>query len=107
MRFLMRTVLAFSAGTCTQDDLLALVAPVGLVEAMATVGSGIDDGDESVDDPKTGGSKIANASLGALRRLGLVQVDGGLVTATETAISTWRAPKDVTARSFARRVRRS
>lgn len=106
MRFLVRTVLAFPDCTCSQDELVSLVAPEGLVEAMRAIGTAVDPAAEGVD-VKTGGSKIAEESLGALRRLRLVGVSGGVVTATETTTSTWRASKDVTAKSFARRVRHS
>ena len=107
MRFLLRAVLAFPSATCAQEDLLALVAPSGLVEAMSAIGTSIGDGEEGADDPRTGGSKIADASLGALRRLGLVQVDSGSVSASDAVTSMWRTSKEVTATAFAGMVRQA
>jgi hypothetical protein len=106
MRFLIRAVLAFADSTCSKDELIALVAPQGLVEAMRAIGTAVDEAAEGAD-VKTGGSTIAVQSLGALQRLRFVGESSGVITATETTRSAWRRPEDVTARSFARTVRHS
>jgi hypothetical protein len=106
MRFLTRALLAHRQATCSEEELLSLVAPQGLVEAMKSIGSDADT-DEPVDDLLTGGMVIAKASLDALSRLKLLNLEGRSVTAGDDMLTEWSTARDVTPRSFARVIRRA
>ena len=77
MRFLVRALLAVRDQELDRSELISLVAPRGLTEAMDSIAAG--DADLSAADPddlRTGGSIIAEASLDGLRTLGLVEQNG-------------------------------
>ena len=102
MRFLLRALFANPSARCSREDLVTLVAPEGLAEAMASIGAGADvEGASEGEDVRTGGRTIADRSLDALVRLGLVSVEDQLVEATPLAVTSWRAPGDITAQRFA------
>src|SRR5688572_8049033 len=106
MRFLVRAVIAHPERTCSRNELIALVAPEGLVEAMTSIGAGVDfESPEEGDDVKTGGRKIAEASLDALSRLGFISFEGAQVTATATVTDLWDKPVEVTGRRFSSALR--
>ncbi|MFF4625420.1 protein DpdG [Nonomuraea jabiensis] len=103
MRYLLRTVLAHKEARCPRSELLALVAPEGLTEAMRPLDS---DKDEDPDtDTAATGRLIADRSLSALISLGFVAIDGTDVTATGLALDNWRTVQTVTATSFGRAMR--
>jgi hypothetical protein len=104
MRFLLRAVLAHRGARCPKPELLALVAPEGLTEAMRPLDGGKDE-DSDVDETAASGRLIADRSLSALTSLGLVALDGGEVTATEVALSHWGSASVVSAASFSRVLR--
>ncbi|WP_155339571.1 hypothetical protein [Acrocarpospora corrugata] len=104
MRYLLRAVLAHRKARCPKPELLALVAPVGLTEAMRPLDSD-KDGDPDVDNTAASGQLIAERSLSALISLGFVALDGVDVTATEVALGHWRTAQAVTAASFSRQLR--
>jgi hypothetical protein len=107
MRFLIRTLLAYPDARCDKDELLSLVAPEGLVEAMASIGARADSGNDDGDDTKTGGRTIASASFDALRLVGLVTTERSSIVATEATTTQWRKPTDVTAQAFGKALRRT
>ena len=73
MRYLVRALLALRQPQIDRDELIALVAPPGLTEAMDSLAADAADTSEAEpDDLRTGGSIIAESSLDALRSLGLV-----------------------------------
>lgn len=104
MRFLLRTVLANRADRCPKAELLALVAPAGLTEAMRPLDSDKDD-DPASENTATSGRLIAESSLTALASIGFVSIDGGDVMATEVALSHWRNASAISAASFSRVLR--
>jgi hypothetical protein len=108
MRFLVRAILAHPRDECSREELLALVAPEGLVEAMSSIGTqlNVEDIDEG-EDPRTGGRTIAERSLDALLRLGLVVQEDGVLRLGEKMRPLWRTATQVTAPSFARVIRRA
>src|SRR6266496_3241175 len=89
MRFLLRAVLAHRGARCPKPELLALVAPDGLTEAMRPLDSDKDE-DPDVDNTAASGKLIADRSLSALVSLGLVALDGADVAVTEVALRQWR-----------------
>jgi hypothetical protein len=104
MRFLLRAVLAHRGARCPKPELLALVAPEGLAEAMRPLDSDKDE-NADVDNTAASGKLIADKSLSALMSLGLVTLDGADVAATESALSYWRSASAVSAASFGRLLR--
>jgi hypothetical protein len=102
MRFLVRALLALKEPEADKDELLALVAPRGLVEAMAAVGADAEDmpGDES--DLRTGGNVIAAASLDALRNVGVVEQRGNAIALIRESTERWKSPAQVDAEGFSR-----
>lgn len=100
MRFLVRVLVSASGRQMPREDLLALVAPTGLVEAMDALGGDAGElfGDDA--DFRTGGAKIARASLTALRTLELVDLTGETVFLSDSNMH-WKSYGDVTANSFA------
>jgi hypothetical protein len=102
MRYLIRALLALGQPHVVRDELIGVVAPRGLTEAMASLTAAADVTDAEPDDLKTGGSVIAGASLDALRSLGMVEQDGSRIALTETAVNHWKKPGDVTPREMCR-----
>lgn len=101
MRFLVRALLAFREPEADRDELVSLVAPRGLAEAMESVATGIADPSGSdLDDLRTGGSIIAGASLDALRTLGMVEQSGNRVRLAGVGVERWKDPPDVSPRSM-------
>jgi hypothetical protein len=84
-----------------RSELVSLVGPSGLVEAMDEMGrdAEAESGDDA--DLRTGGATIAKESLDGLRTLGIVQFVGDRVSLAATQ-THWRRPADVTACDFAR-----
>jgi hypothetical protein len=106
MRFLLRVVVAHPHNECTRDKLISLVAPEGLSESMASIDAGIDTTQAAEgDDVRTGGRTIAERSLDALNRLGLVQIEKQTVIATSVVTSRWHHASEITAPSFAASMR--
>jgi hypothetical protein len=103
MRFLLRALLALREPDVDRDQLVGLVAPPGLREAMEFGGPDAADesGDEPDDDPRTGGNLIAERSLDMLRMFGLVRQYGRRIAMDEAATRRWRNPVDVSPRSLA------
>jgi hypothetical protein len=103
MRYLVRALLALRQPFAGRDELIALVAPLGLTEAMAVITADPDDtADAEPDDLKTGGTVIAGASLDAMRSLGILEQDGNRIALTETVAAQWKKPEDVTPRGICR-----
>ena len=100
MRFLVRALVSSPGRQLSREELLALVAPTGLVEAMDSLGGDAEElsGDES--DLKIGGRKIAEASLTALRTLELVEPSGDPVVLS-SELGAWKSYKSVTPGAFA------
>lgn len=100
MRFLVRAILAVPGKQVERNELIAMVAPAGLVEAMKALGRDTEpDADEDDADPKKGGTLIAEKSLDALRMLGIVQSDARQVSLTAVRPS-WTTPAHVDAVGF-------
>ncbi|MEV8504469.1 protein DpdG [Actinoplanes sp. NPDC051475] len=104
MRYLMRAVIAHRGNRCPKTDLLTLVAPEGLVEAMRPVDSDRDD-DPDADNTAESGRIIADRSLAALISLGFVAQQDAHVAANEVAQSLWASADAVTPASFSRAMR--
>jgi hypothetical protein len=100
MRYLVRALLALRQSHADRDDLVGLVAPPGLTEAMSSLAAAADLTDAEPEDLRTGGAIIARRSLDALRWLGIVEQDGGQVTLSSAAADQWKKPGDVTPRSM-------
>jgi hypothetical protein len=101
MRYLVRTLLALSQPHTERDELIALVAPRGLTEAMDSLATAADMTDAEPDDLKTGGSVIATASLDALRSsLGVVEQQGSRVKLSTAYTNLWKKPVDLTAETM-------
>ena len=97
MRFLVRVLFALNEPEVDRAELVALVAPPGLTEAMKSVGSdAADTPDDESDDLRTGGTVIATASLDALRMFGVVEQRDNQVTLSSTVMRHWKSPTDVT-----------
>lgn len=101
MRFLVRALLLFGPDGIERAELLDLVAPSGLVEAMQSLG-GDAETTPAAGDPKSGGRVIATQSLDALRMLEVVvDRNGGKVVApADDLVDRWKRPTDVTAPLF-------
>jgi hypothetical protein len=102
MRFLVRALLAAREVELERNELISLVAPRGLTEAMNSVAA--DDADLSAADPedlRTGGSIIAERSLDGLRTLGLVEQSGSRVKLAGAA-ARWKTPSDASPDSMCR-----
>jgi len=102
MRFLVRALLAVRERELDRHELINLVAPPGLTEAMKSVAGG--DADPSTADPddlRTGGSIIAGRSLDGLRTLGLVEQSGDRVRLAGVA-ANWKSPSDASPDSMCR-----
>ncbi len=102
MRFLFRALLGAREAELERSELISLVAPRGLTEAMNSIAAG--DADLSAADPddlRTGGSIIAEASLDGLRTLGLVEQNGSRVKLAG-AVTRWKTPSDATPDSMCR-----
>jgi hypothetical protein len=98
MRYLVRALLALGRPDADRDELIGLVAPRGLTEAMGDITVDSDDSaDAEPDDLKTGGTLIASRSLDGLQSLGIVKPNGSRVALTEAA-AQWKKPADVTPR---------
>jgi hypothetical protein len=100
MRYHVRALLALRQPRADRDELIELIAPSGLAEAMDALGATADTTDADPDDLRTGGSRISERSLDALRSLGVVEQDGGRVMLNTVASSQWKKPGDVTARAM-------
>lgn len=101
MRFLLRALLLFGRDGVPREELLNLVAPPGLVEAMKSLG-GDAEATPAAGDPKAGGRLIATQSLDALRRLDIVVDSNGnkMVALADDVADRWKRPTDVTAPVF-------
>jgi hypothetical protein len=103
MRYLIRALLMVPGKPLAEDELIDLVAPAGMAEAMTAGGDedlGPSDGDER--ETRSTGRTIAEASLGALRTLDLVAGGrDGLALAPEAA-SRWKRASDVSAMEFSK-----
>lgn len=103
MRYLVRALLALRQPHADRDELIGLVAPRGLTEAMDFVtADAADTADAEPDDLRTGGTVIATESLDALRSLGIVEQDGSRIALSEAARVGWKKPEDVTAEGMCR-----
>lgn len=104
MRFLVRTVLSHPAARCDRADLLLLVAPEGLPEAMKPL-----DRDTPVDgvaeNTSGSGKLIVARSLAALTTLGFVAAEGADIIATDATRHRWSKSSEVSALSFSRALR--
>jgi len=100
MRYHVRALLALRQPHADRDELIGLVAPRGLTEAMESLSAAADITDAEPDDLRTGGAVIAGASLDALRSLGVVEQDGSRVMLSAAAADQWKKPGDVTARAM-------
>lgn len=99
MRFIVRALLVLPDSGVDRDELLALVAPRGLADAIGRIGT--DSEDEATEpDDRTGGGVIAAASLDALRTLKIVSQDTGMVRLRLGAEPVWTRYDHVTATSF-------
>lgn len=101
MRFLLRAVCVQDGMQLDREELTRLVSPPGLVEAMASIDDSSDGGNDETTDPKSGGTRIATVSLDALRNVGLVELNGSMVSATGTTRGLWKGSRDISAKSFA------
>jgi hypothetical protein len=99
MRFIVRAILGLAGDGANREELLSIVAPTGLIEALDAMGKDAESlpGDES--DLRSGGQRIADASLGALRTLGIVKTSGDRVQ-LDNVPAAWKKPTDVTAAQF-------
>jgi hypothetical protein len=94
MRFLVRALLAAPAQQIESAELVRLVAPPGLKEAMDSVtADDTESSAEDADDLRTGGTIIAEKSIDGLRTLGLVEQDGDKVRLAGAA-AEWKTPSD-------------
>lgn len=100
MRFIARAVIA-TKGRASEAELLDMIAPAGMSEAMSDLHRSDPDGDEGPTGTQRGGGRtIAECSLTALRQLGLVQLSDGKVSLGAQISSDWRKPEDVTTSAF-------
>jgi hypothetical protein len=100
MRFLVRALLAVKGTEVDKDELVDLVAPRGLVEAMDSVGTDAEAMPGEDSDLRTGGNVIASASFDALRLLGVVEQQSSGVGLTKAIPERWKRPADVTPKNF-------
>lgn len=103
MRFLVRAILALS-NEVDRDELIELVAPAGLVEAIKSLGSAAESVSDEETDLKKGGAVIADKSLAALGTVGIVSISKARVSLAAVP-NEWRKPDDVDSLSFARHLR--
>jgi hypothetical protein len=103
MRFLLRALLGHKHAECDRDELLALVAPAGLGEALKAVDRS--EAAVSGDQAQKGGLVIAQRSLEALGALKLVEVREGRVFALDTATAAGKNVDGLTACAFAHMLR--
>jgi len=96
MRYLMRALLALPQPQADRDELIGLVAPRGLTEAMDSLAAAADLTDAEPEDLLTGGTVIATTSLNALRSLGFIEQDGDQVTLSAAVADQWKKPGDAT-----------
>jgi hypothetical protein len=106
MRFLVRTLLATRDQELDRSELISLVAPRGLTEAMNSIAADEDPSGVNPDDLKTGGGLIARRSLDGLRTLGLVKLSGDRgkderIKLTGAA-ADWKTPSDASPRQMGR-----
>lgn len=106
MRYILRAIIADPAREAEEVDVLGLVAPDGLAEAMASIGTAASIEGDDGEDLKTGGKVIAKESLKALRSLRFVESRGTRVVVVDAA-SRWKKPAEVTAPEFATAMRRT
>jgi hypothetical protein len=103
MRYLVRALLALRQPQADRDELVGMIAPPGLTEAMESLASDSADAAEAEpDDLRTGGTIIAEASLDALRSLRIVEQDGNRITLSKAVAAQWEKPSDATAREMCR-----
>src|SRR5688572_10251738 len=88
MRYLMRAVLSSPDTRCDRAELLLLIAPHGLPEAMAALVRDKPD-DTTKDNTSASGKHIADRSLTALSTLKLVAADRSNIVATDAALRLW------------------
>jgi len=103
MRFLLRTLLAHKDGACDKDELLALVAPSGLAEALKGVEKA--EAPDPSGEKQSGGQVIVQKSFDALTMLGFCSLEDGRVYASSLTRQLWRTVDGLTALSFARQLR--
>jgi hypothetical protein len=104
MRYLLRTVLSHPAARCDRADLLLLVAPEGLPEAMKPLDRD-KAGDGETENTSASGKLIATRSLAALTTLKLVTAEGSDIVATDATHRRWSKVSAVSAPSFSRALR--
>jgi hypothetical protein len=100
MRFVVRALMLSKDRSYEEAELLALLAPPGLVESMTTIASDPESGADDEGDLKTGGRAIASQSIDALATLELVAKEKGQVRLADNACSRWKHSADVTAQDF-------
>lgn len=103
MRFLLRTLLGHKYAECDKDELLALVAPAGLGEALKAVERS--EAAVPADEAQKGGQVIAQKSLDALGALALVELREGRVLAVDAVKVSAKSVNGLTATVFARMLR--
>ena len=103
MRFLVRAILALS-NDVDRDELIALVAPAGLVEAIKSLGGDTETVSDEETDLKKGGAVIADKSLAALGAVGIVSIAKSRVSLAAVP-KEWRKPDDVDSLSFSGHLR--
>lgn len=101
MRFLVRAVLAIPGHEVEKRELVSMVAPAGLVEAMDAMGRDVESEPDEESDLRGGGTVIVDASLTALSTLGIVAVTNDRVSLAAVP-ADWQRPADVDAVRFAR-----
>jgi hypothetical protein len=103
MRYLVRALLALRQPQADRDELVGMIAPPGLTEAMESLASdAADTAEAEPDDLRTGGTIIAEASLDALRSLRIVEQDGSRIALSAAVGAQWKKPSDVTAAGMCR-----
>ncbi|GAA2666294.1 hypothetical protein [Actinoplanes palleronii] len=103
MRYLIRALFVVPGQTLTESELKDLVAPPGLLEAMAAVAVQDDEASDDEDSrgTKTTGATIVEASLGALKTLDMVSGGRERLGLGPDASSRWKQAQDVAASEFA------
>lgn len=101
MRFVVRALMLSKDRSYGETELLALLAPPGLVESMSAITPDTESGADDEGDLKTGGRAIVSQSIDALATLELVAKERGqVVRLADTANSRWKRAADVTAEDF-------
>ena len=103
MRFLVRAILALPDDV-DRDELIELIAPAGLVEAIKSLGSATEAVSDEDTDLKKGGAVIADKSLAALSAVGMVSITKARVSLAAVP-REWRKPEDVDSLSFSGHLR--